>query len=110
MVTYPASPVIRESAYASFGKLAIKGKDVAATGTSGLLQFVVAAGTAAATDVTVSAMAVGDSLISVIAVTATTAAVTDRTAEYVVAAGKLTKAAGTNETGNKLIIIYANLT
>lgn len=110
MVTYPGSPVIRENAYASFGKLAVNGKNLAATGSSGLLQFAVAAGTASKTAVTVSGMAVGDTLISVLAVTATTAAVTDRTAEYAIGSGQLTKSGTTNETGNYLIIIYANLT
>lgn len=110
MVTYPGSPVIRENAYASFGKLAVKGKDVAATGASGLLQFKVAAGTASKTKVTVTGMAVGDTLISVLAVTATTAAVTDRTAEYAIGDGELTKSGTTDESGNYLIIIYANLT
>lgn len=110
MVSYPASPVIRENAYASFGKLALKGKDVSATGTSGLFQVVVAAGTNAGADVTVSGMVVGDSLLSVISVVVNTGALHDRTSEYVVAAGKLTKAAGTDERNNSLIIIYANLT
>lgn len=110
MVTYPASPVIRENAYASFGKLAIKGKNVAATGTSGLFQVVKAAGTDAATDVTVAAMAVGDSLITVLSVVVNTGAVHDRTSEYEVGAGKLVKAAGTDDRNNSLIIIYANLT
>ena len=69
-------------------------------------------GTAAATDVTVTGMAVGDELVSVLALT-TKAAITsmaDRTSEYAVGAGKLVKAAGTDETDNQLIIEWLDLT
>ena len=57
-------------------------------------------------------MAVGDELVSVLAL-ATKAAITslaDRTSEYVVGAGKLVKAAGENETSNQLIIVWNDLT
>lgn len=72
------------------------------------LKHVLADGTAAATDVTVAGMAVGDELISVYAqaTKAAVAAITDRTSEYAVGAGKLTKAAGTDETDNQLDILY----
>lgn len=78
----------------------------------GFSKRVLANGTASATDVTVSGMAVGDELVSVISYT-TEAAITsmaDRTSEYTVGAGKLIKAAGTNETDNQLDIIWNDLT
>jgi len=72
------------------------------------LKHVLADGTAAATDVTVAGMAVGDELISVHsqATKSSIATITDRTSEYMVGAGKLVKAAGTDETGNQLDIWY----
>jgi hypothetical protein len=72
------------------------------------LKHVLKDGTAAATDVTVTGMAVGDELISVHAqaTKAAVATITDRTSEYAVGAGKLVKAAGTNETDNQLDIWY----
>ncbi len=72
------------------------------------LKHVLADGTAAATAVTVAGMAVGDELISVHsqATKAAVATITDRTAEYAIGAGELTKAAGTNETDNQLDIWY----
>ena len=78
----------------------------------GFSKRTLADGTASATDVTVTGMAVGDELVSVIAMT-TKAAITsmaDRTSEYVVGAGKLVKAAGTNETDNQLLIEWLDLT
>lgn len=78
----------------------------------GFSKVTIADGTASATDVTVSGMAVGDELVSVLALT-TKAAITslaDRTSEYAVGAGKLVKAAGTNETSNQLIIVWNDLT
>lgn len=78
----------------------------------GFSKVTVADGTAAATDVTVSGMAVGDELVSVLALT-TKAAITslaNRTSEYAVGAGKLVKAAGTNETDNQLIVFWNDLT
>lgn len=78
----------------------------------GFSKITLAAGTAAATDVTVSGMAVGDELVAVLSFTtaAAIASVANQTAEYVVAAGKLTKAAGTDESGNQLIIFWNDLT
>lgn len=72
------------------------------------LKHVLKDGTAAATDVTVTGMAVGDELISVHAqaTKAAVATITDRTSEYAVGAGKLVKAAGTDETNNQLDIWY----
>ena len=78
----------------------------------GFCKKTLADGTAAATDVTVTGMAVGDELVSVLALT-TKAAITsmaDRTSEYAVGAGKLVKAAGTDETDNQLIIEWLDLT
>jgi hypothetical protein len=78
----------------------------------GFSKRTLADGTASATDVTVSGMAVGDELVSVVSYT-TKAAITsmvDRTSEYTVGAGKLVKAAGTNETDNQLDIIWNDLT
>jgi hypothetical protein len=81
------------------GKVAIK---------DGALKHILANGTAAATDVTVSGMAVGDELISVHAqaTKASVGTITDRTSEYAVGAGKPVKAAGTNESDNQLDIWY----
>lgn len=79
---------------------------------SGLIKRTLAAGTAAATNVTVSGMVVGDELISVIAYTtaASIASMADRTSEYAVASGHLYKAAGTNSTGNQLDILWLDRT
>lgn len=78
----------------------------------GFLKVALADGTDGMTDVTVAGMAIGDELVAVLAMT-TKAAITtmaNRTAEYVVGAGKLVKAAGTDETNNQLFIIYLDLT
>jgi nitrous oxide reductase len=78
---------------------------------AGALRVDLAAGTAAATPVALAAMAVGDALVSVLSFTtaAAIATVADRTVEYVVGAGQLDKAAGTNEAGNQLLIIWLEL-
>lgn len=78
----------------------------------GFSKVTVVDGTAAATDVTVSGMAVGDELVSVLALTtkASIATLADRTSEYTVGAGKLVKVAGTNEGSNQLIVIWNDLT
>lgn len=78
----------------------------------GFSKLTVADGTAAATDVTVSGMASGDELVSVLALATKTSIATlaDRTSEYVVGTGKLVKAAGTDETDNQLIIFWNDLT
>jgi hypothetical protein len=114
MVTYPGNPVIREHGYALFDhlgakKMYIDGTEVTSTSVSGMYKIVVAAGTASATDVTVAAIAVGDELLSVIAINESAVPI-DRTSEYTVGAGKLVKAAGTNETGHYLLIFYVNNT
>lgn len=97
------------------GVQAVKAEDASlVVGASGVkvkaaaLKHVLKDGTAAATDVTVTGMAVGDELISVHAqaTKASVATITDRTSEYVVGAGKLVKAAGTDETNNQLDILY----
>jgi hypothetical protein len=78
----------------------------------GFLKVALAAGTAAATDVVVAAIAVGDELVFVGSFTTAAAIATlaDRTAEYAIQAGGLDKAAGTDETNNQLVIIYLDLT
>lgn len=78
----------------------------------GFFKTALADGTAAATDVTVAGMAVGDELVAVLALTTKAAISTmaNRTSEYAIGAGKLTKADGTDETGNQLLIIYLDLT
>jgi len=78
----------------------------------GFNRVTLANGTASATDVTVSGMAVGDELVAVLSFTtaAAIASVADRTSEYVIASGKLTKAAGTNETSNQLVVFWNDLT
>lgn len=69
-------------------------------------------GTAAATDVTITGMASGDELVSVLALTtkASIASLANRTSEYTVGSGKIVKAAGTDETDNQLIVIWNDLT
>lgn len=78
----------------------------------GFLKVALANGTDAANNVTVAAIAVGDELISVLSFTtaAAIATVADRTAEYAVGSGVLTKAAGTDERNNQLWIVYLDLT
>lgn len=97
----------------AFGSSALQPASVLKTKLAGgFSKVTIADGTASATDVTVSGMAVGDELVSVLAL-ATKAAITslaDRTSEYVVGAGKLVKAAGENETSNQLIIVWNDLT
>jgi len=67
-----------------------------------------AAGGAAAANVTLAAITAADTLVSVLSFTtaASIASVADRTAEYVPGAGVLTKAAGTDETNNQLVIFW----
>jgi len=78
----------------------------------GFSKLTVVDGTAAATDVTVTGMAVGDELVSVLALTtkASIATLADRTSEYTVQAGGLDKAAGTDETNNQLLVFWNDLT
>jgi hypothetical protein len=97
----------------STGSSGLQAKSVLKTKLAGgFSKVTIADGTAAATDVTVSCMSVGDELVSVLALT-TKAAITslaDRTSEYVVGAGKLVKAAGTNETSNQLVVVWNDMT
>lgn len=78
----------------------------------GFLKVTLAAGTDSAANVTVSGMATGDELVSVLSFTtaAAIATVADRTSEYVIGTGQLTKAAGTDERNNQLLIIWNDLT
>jgi hypothetical protein len=78
---------------------------------SGNIHVDLLAGTAAATDVVLVAMGIGDIIISVLsfATAAAIATVADRTAEYAVGAGQLTKAAGTVEGGNQLLAIWVEV-
>jgi hypothetical protein len=75
---------------------------------AGALKVTLANGTASATDVAVTGMTATDELIFVGSFTtaAAIASLADRTSEYACGAVKLTKAAGTNETSNQLIIIW----
>jgi hypothetical protein len=88
---------------AKLGALALK---------TGVLKRALKDGTAAAANVTVSGMAVGDELVSVISYTNKTAiaSMADRSAEYAIGAGQLTKGAGTNETSNQLDVMYLDRT
>ncbi len=76
------------------------------------LKIGLADGTGVGANVTVAGMVVGDELVSVLAMTtkAAIATMADRTSEYAVGAGVLTKAAGTDETNNQLIIVWLDLT
>jgi len=78
----------------------------------GFQKTALADGTASATDVTVSGMAIGDELVFVGAFTtkASIVSMVDRSSEYTVGDGKLVKAAGTDETSNLLFIQYLDLT
>ena len=80
---------------------------------TGIQQITLADGTAAAADVTIAGMVVGDELISVLSYStkAAIATVAERTSEYVVGAGVLTKAAGTDESApNQLVVVWNDLT
>jgi hypothetical protein len=76
------------------------------------LKVALADGTGVGADVTVAGVAVGDELVFVgaFATKASIATLNDRTSEYAIQAGGLDKAAGTDETGNQLMIIYLDLT
>ena len=78
----------------------------------GFSKITVADGTAAATDVTVAGMAPGDELVKVLSFTTKAAigSLADRTSEYAIGTGELAKAAGTDETGNQLLIFWNDLT
>lgn len=67
----------------------------------------------AAGDHTLAAIAVGDALVSVlrhIGAGVAVTDVTDITAEFAIAAGKITNALGTDTTGDKLHVLYNDLT
>lgn len=68
-------------------------------------------GTAAATDVTITGMVATDELVFVgsLITKADIATFADRTSEYVCGAGKLVKAAGSNDSANQLIIIWLDI-
>ena len=98
------------------------GADVAGTGLSGgngaairlntsLFHTTLAAGTNSSVNVTVSGMAATDTIVSVISFStaASITTMTDRTAEYAAGAGVMTKAAGTDETGNQLMINWIHV-
>jgi hypothetical protein len=78
----------------------------------GFSKVTLAAGTASGANVTIAGMAVGDEIVSVLSFTtaAAIATVADRTSEYVAGAGVMTKAAGTNDTNNQLLVIWNDLT
>jgi hypothetical protein len=77
---------------------------------TGVVKVSLAAGTAAGADVAIAAIAAGDEIVSVLSFTtaAAIASVADRTSEYAAKAGGLTKAAGTDETNNQLVVIWVN--
>ena len=78
----------------------------------GFMKVALAAGTNTGENVTISDIAVGDELVSVLSFTtaASIASVADRASEYVVGAGVLTKSAGTDERNNRLVVMYLDLT
>jgi hypothetical protein len=85
--------------------------DAAVTGPkfgTGIVNLELLAGTNAAADVTLAAMAATDEIAKVIALTNTASIATaaDRTSEYVAGAGKMTKAAGTDERNNSLLVLW----
>jgi hypothetical protein len=108
-----AAGVPKKEAVADFVALVASGKTVEASAgilkiKAGCLVHILKDGTDAAANVSIAAMAVGDELISVHAqaTKASVATITDRTSEYVVGAGVLTKAGGTDERNNQLDIWY----
>lgn len=78
----------------------------------GFSKVTLANGTTSGANVTIAGMVVGDELVSVLSFTtaAAIATVVDRTSEYVVEAGVLTKAAGTDESNNQLLVVWNDLT
>jgi len=75
--------------------------------TVGVLKFALVAG-AAAGDITLAAIAVGDELVAVIQFTtaASIATAQNLTAEFSVLAGKINNTGGTNTTNNQLMVVY----
>jgi predicted RecA/RadA family phage recombinase len=78
----------------------------------GFLKAKVLAGGAAG-DHTLAGIAVGDELVTVARLdidTGTVVDISDITAEFTVAAGKITNVGGTDTTGDKLLVLYLDLT
>jgi len=67
---------------------------------------------AAAGDIAVTGIAVGDELVSVIRIVdgADATVLSDITSEFTIAAGKINNTAGTNTTGNQLLVFWNDLT
>jgi len=78
----------------------------------GFSKVTLAAGTNSGANVTIAGIAVGDEVVAVLSFTtaAAIATVADRTAEYVAGAGVLTKAAGTDDRNNQLVVFWNDLT
>lgn len=78
----------------------------------GFSKVTLAAGTGVGANVTIAGIAAGDEVVAVLSFTTAIAiaSVVDRTSEYVAGAGVLTKAAGTDETNNQLIVFWNDLT
>lgn len=112
--TLDARDDIAESELGSVTAASLAAHETAAPSASvhALPKVTLANGTAAGADVTVTGMVVGDTLISVLsfATAAAIATVADRTSEYAVQAGGLDKTAGTDETGNQLVIFWNDAT
>ena len=106
--TLSARDDIASSETAAAADLAVHEAADLSTSIHGKLMVTLKAGTAAATDVTVTGMVAADTLVSVLSFTtaASIASVADRTSEYVPQAGGLDKAAGTDETNNQLVVIW----
>lgn len=79
---------------------------------TGVIKVSVADGTAAAADVAIAAIAAADEIVAVLAFAtkAAIATMNNRTSEYAAKAGGLTKAAGTDETNNQLLVIWVDKT
>jgi len=78
----------------------------------GELKLTLVNGTAAAANVAIAGIVVGDELVSVISMIAAGAiqSMADRTAVYYVGAGVLVKPAGTNDAANQLLVWWRHLT
>lgn len=78
------------------------------TSVHGQLKVTVVDGTAAAANVTVTGMTASDTIIKVLAFVtkASIATMADRTSEYAAGSGVMTKAAGTDDSSNQLLVIW----
>ena len=110
-ITVTQAAVNPDTDAATFATAAQVAAIAASVPRAALTSAVIAGG--AAGDHTLSAIVVGDALVSVIRCIGAGVAVTDITditGEFTVGAGKINNAAGTDTTGDKLLVLYNDLT